>query len=114
MHHVVLSTGYNAWSNMHRCPLVTRHNLISKAVGKDINIPSSIVAKYGLPIHIVHAHSGLDVTWVDFVPCIGSYVRIDPLKVQSELAYGNPATQWVLILLFHNRTKCWFQDLQTT
>ena len=47
MHHLVLPTGYNAWSNMHRCPWVTRHNLTSKAVSKDMNMPSIIVAKYG-------------------------------------------------------------------
>ena len=60
----------------------------------------------GLPIHITHAHSGLDVTLVDCVPCKGSYVRIDLLKVQSGLASDNPVIQWVLILLFHNMTKC--------
>ena len=47
MHHLLLSTGYNAWLNMHRCPLVIRHNLTSKAVGNAMNMPSIIVAKYG-------------------------------------------------------------------
>ena len=51
----------------------------------------------GPPIHIVHTHSGLDVTWVDCELCTDSYVRIDPLKVQSELASGNLASQWVSI-----------------
>ena len=106
MHHLELSTVYNAWSNMHRCLLVTRHNLISRAVGKDINMPSIIVAKFG--------PSRLDDTWVDYVLCKGSYIRIDLLKVQSGLASDNHAAQWVLILLFHNMTKYWFQDFHIT
>ena len=70
---------------LQRCPLVTRHNFISKAVGKDMNMPSIIVAKYwAFQIHIAHAHSGSDVTWVDYAPCKGSYVRIDLLKVYSQ------------------------------
>ena len=51
----------------------------------------------GLPFHIAHAHSRWDVTWVDCELYTDSYVRIDQLKVQSKLASGNLATQWVSI-----------------
>ena len=47
----------------------------------------------GLPIHIVHARSRLDVTWVGYVLYKGSFVRIDLLTIQSELALGNPVAQ---------------------
>ena len=97
VHHSVLSMGYNAWSNMHRCPFVTRHNLTSKAVGKDMNMPSIIVAKY------VPSNSYCACTFR--VGCnIGSYrlytgscVVIDPLGVQLVLALGSLVVQWVSI-----------------
>ena len=40
MHQLVLSTGYKAQLNIQRCPFVTKHSLISRAVGKDMNMPS--------------------------------------------------------------------------
>ena len=99
---------------MHRCPLVTRHNLTSKAVGKDIKCHASLLPNMYPLIHIAHAYSRLDVTWVDYVLCIGSCVRVVLLTVQSGLALGSHVIQWVSILLFHNMTKCWFQDLHIT
>ena len=85
--------GYNAWLNMHKCPFVIRHNLTSKAVGRDINMPSIIIAKWMLPVHTAHAHSGYDVTSVSYALYINSSEVIGPLKEQSISTSGNLAKQ---------------------
>ena len=63
----------DALQRSNKCPFIIKHNLTSKAVGNDITcLPSLLLSKI-LLVHIGHAHSGLDVTWVSYVLYIDSY-----------------------------------------
>ena len=63
--------------------------------------------------HTVHAHAKLDVTWVDYILYISSYVMICQLEEQLILASNSLPGLWVSILLFHNMTIYWFPGHHT-
>ena len=48
--------------------------------------------------HTAHAHAGLDVTWVGYIPYISSCVMTGQLEEQLVLALNSLPGLWVSIL----------------